>query len=44
MAKELKIDEIMTYASDVSAETVAYVAEEMGLPGNPLETVVIMTQ
>ena len=43
LAKKLKIDGICTYASDISAPTVAYVAEKMGLPGNPLESVEILT-
>jgi biotin carboxylase len=43
LAKKLGIDGIVSYASDVSAPTAAYVAEKMGLPTNPLETVEIMT-
>lgn len=43
-AKELKIDAIISYASDVSAPTAAYVAESMGLPTNPLESVQVMTR
>ena len=43
LAKKLKIDGIWSYASDVSAPTVAYVAEKMGLPGNPLKSVEILT-
>ena len=34
-ARELQIDGIVSYASDVSAPTAAYVAEAMGLPTNP---------
>lgn len=44
LAQELKIDGIVSYASDVSAPTAAYVAEKMGLPTNPLSAVEIMTQ
>ena len=44
LAKRLKVDGICTYASDVSAPTVAYVAEKMGLPGNPLSSVEILTR
>lgn len=43
LAKKLKIDGIWSYASDISAPTVAYVAEKMGLPGNPLKSVEILT-
>lgn len=43
LARRLNIDGIVSYASDVSAPTAAYVAEKMGLPTNPLETVEIMT-
>ncbi len=42
-ARELKIDGIVSYASDVSAPTAAYVAEAMGLPTNPYESVMVMT-
>ncbi len=34
-ALQHKIDGIMTYASDSSVATVAFVAKELGLPGNP---------
>ena len=43
LAKKLKIDGIWSYASDVSAPTVAYVAEKMGLPTNPAKSVEILT-
>lgn len=43
IAQKEKINGILTYASDVSALTVAYVAEKMGLPGNSYHTVEIMT-
>jgi len=42
-ARELQIDGILSYASDVSAPTAAYVAEALGLPTNPYESVCIMT-
>ncbi len=38
VCKNQKIDGIMTLASEASAPTVAYVAEELGLPGYPYET------
>ncbi len=44
LAVKLNIDGIISYASDVSAPTAAYVAEQMGLPTNPLSAVEIMTQ
>ena len=43
LAKEKQIDGIVSYASDVSAPTAAYVAEALGLPTNPYESVMIMT-
>jgi biotin carboxylase len=44
LAKKLKIDGIVSYASDPSAVTAAYVAEEMGLPGNPYRSVEILSK
>lgn len=44
LAKEKNIDGIISFASDVGAPTVAYVAEQMGLPGNPITTVERMTR
>lgn len=44
LARELQIDGIISYASDVSASTAAYVAEKMGLPTNPYESVKLMTR
>lgn len=35
LAQLLQIDAIVAYASDPAAPTAAYVAEHMGLPGNP---------
>ena len=43
LAQKLNIDGIVSYASDVSAPTAAYVAEAMGLPTNPYESVMILT-
>jgi biotin carboxylase len=34
-ARELDIDGVLTYGSDVSSPAVTYVAETLGLPGNP---------
>lgn len=43
LARELRIDGIVSYASDVSAPTAAYVAEQLGLPTNPYDSVQILT-
>ena len=43
LAQELKIDGIVSYASDVSAPTAAYVSEKMGLPTNPYNSVMLLT-
>jgi len=42
LSESLKIDGIVCYASDPAATTAAYVAEKMGLPGNPYESVEIL--
>lgn len=43
LAKDLKIDGIVCYASDPAAPTAAYVAEKMGLPGQPYKSVEILS-
>ncbi len=43
LAQALQIDGIVAYASDPAAPTAAYVSEKMGLPGNPYESVEILT-
>ncbi|MBR4632944.1 MAG: ATP-grasp domain-containing protein [Elusimicrobia bacterium] len=43
LAKKLKIDGIVCYASDPAAPTAAYVAEKMGLPGQPYKSVEILS-
>ena len=43
VAQQEQIDGIMTFGSDVSAPTAAYVAAQMGLPGNPLDAVETLT-
>ena len=43
VAKDEKIDGIVGYASDPAAPTVAYVAEKLGLPGNPYKSVDILS-
>ena len=42
-ARRENIDGIISFASDVSAPTAAYVAEKMNLSGHPLESVEILT-
>lgn len=42
VAVEEKIDGILAYASDPAAPTAAYVAEKLGLPGNPYDSVEIL--
>lgn len=44
LAAQKGIDGIISYASDISAPTAAFVAEKLGLPSNPYETVVRMTR
>lgn len=41
--QEINIDGICTIASDLAAITVSYVAEKMGLPGNPFNTALVST-
>ena len=43
ISEKEKVDGIITYASDVSAPTVSYVAEKLGLDGDPYSSVLIMT-
>lgn len=42
IAEDEKIDGILAYASDPAAPTAAYVAERLGLPGCPYESVEIL--
>ena len=42
LAKKLKIDGIMSFACDPGVTTAAYVANSMGLPGSPYESVCIL--
>lgn len=42
LACELQIDGIMSFAVDPGVMTAAYVQEQMGLPGNPYESVCIL--
>jgi len=43
VAQQEGIDGIITFGSDVSAPTAAYVAGKMNLPGNSLETIQLLT-
>ena len=40
IAQNEKIDGIIAYASDPAAPTAAYVAKELGLPGNPYNSII----
>ncbi len=42
LAEKLRIDGIVSYASDPGAPAAAYVAEKLSLPGNPYESVKIL--
>lgn len=44
IAKREKIDGIVAYASDPAAPTAAYVAEKLGLPTNPYESVELLSE
>ena len=44
LAKRLKIDGIVAYASDPAAPTQAYVGNRLGLPSNPYESVMILAE
>ena len=44
LAKQKQIDGIVAYASDPSAPTAAYVAEKLNLPGNPYESLKLLTE
>lgn len=44
LARKLKIDAIVAYASDPAAPTAAYVAERMGLTGNPYKSVLTLVR
>ena len=44
LAKGLNLDGIIAYASDPAAPTAAYVAEKLGLPGNPYNSVKLCTE
>lgn len=43
LARELQADGIVAYASDPAAPTAAYVAEKLGLPTSPYESVEILS-
>ncbi len=43
LAKTLEVDGIVCYESEAAAPTAAYVAEKLGLPSNPYESVEILT-
>lgn len=43
LARELKVDGVVAYASDVAAPVAAYVCEKLGLPSSPYESVRILS-
>jgi len=43
LAKELKVDGVVAYASDPAAPTAAYVCEQLGLPTSPYKSVEILS-
>lgn len=42
VARKKQVDGVLAYASDPAAPTAAYVAEKLGLPGNPYKSVEIL--
>lgn len=44
LAKELKVDGVVAYASDPAAPTAAYVCEKLGLPTSPYKSVEILSK
>ncbi|MDO0824290.1 ATP-grasp domain-containing protein [Desulfosporosinus nitroreducens] len=42
LAKELKVEGILSYATDLGVTTAAYVAERLGLPTSPYESVALL--
>ena len=44
LAKKLKVDGIVAYASDPAAPTAAYVCEKLGLPTSPYKSVEILSK
>ena len=43
LAKKLNIDGILTFASDISVPTVAFVADKLNLPTNPIKAIETLT-
>ena len=44
LARELKVDGVVAYASDPAAPTAAYVCEQLGLPTSPYKSVEILSK
>ena len=44
LAKELRVDGVVAYASDPAAPTAAYVCEKLGLPTSPYKSVEILSK
>ena len=44
LAKKIKPDFVVAYASDPAAPTAAYVSEKLGLPGNSFQSVQVLAE
>lgn len=44
LTKDLAPDFVIAYASDPAALTAAYVSEQLGLPGNPYESILLLSE
>ncbi|WP_421918784.1 ATP-grasp domain-containing protein [Marinifilum sp.] len=44
LARKLEIDGVLAYASNLAAPTAAFIAEKMGLPGNPYQSVKTLSE
>jgi len=44
LSRRLEIDAVVAYASDPAAPTAAFVAEHLGLPGNPYQSVLTLAR
>lgn len=43
IARKENIDGVLSFGSDISMSAVAYISEKLGLPGNPSETIIKLT-
>lgn len=44
LAKNLEVDYVLAYASDPAAPVAAYVSENLGLPGNPYNSILVLSE